>query len=286
MKKLAAAVLAVLLAVMSVNALCGEAESGIFEGRWQDPAWGRAMLKIMRCDVMDVPEEEIWYDVELKWADSASAEMVWYMSAMLDPETGALTYTDGVKTYVTYGAGGEIAEEENQWDDAEGTISLSEGRLLWNDSRDGELSAGFRFERVPQSAPETEEILENYLLPAANAETGSAGASLKQAILARDILRFACDYTLWDADEEALRRNMQAAWEQLSEEERSRFRENLTESIVPLLEDAYGDYSTVEDLFEDAGIAQDMGFLAQDDEAWESWQRLLGHTPALGGGEG
>ena len=139
--------------------------------------------------------------------------------------------------------------------------------------------------RGAQSAPETEEILENYLLPAANAETGSAGASLKQAILARDILRFACDYTLWDADEEALRRNMQAAWEQLSEEERSRFRENLTESIVPLLEDAYGDYSTVEDLFEDAGIAQDMGFLAQDDEAWESWQRLLGHTPALGGGE-
>ncbi|MBR4442229.1 MAG: hypothetical protein IKS52_03025 [Clostridia bacterium] len=96
------------------------------------------------------------------------------------------------------------------------------------------------------------------------------------AIAARDVVRFAFDSILWTVDAEAMRGNLLAAWENLSDSERDLFGENFFDGVAALIDEAFSDYASVEGLFEDAGAGEDMRWLAQDRAAAVSWEALLG----------
>ena len=287
MKKLIGAL--ILIALICVAMMLASAETGFIDltGRWEDPESERALLKIMRTFEMDVPDDEIWYDVELTWSQSKDAETVWYMAAKFDDETRSLVYTDGVKAEVTYDEKGNIASEQKLWEDSEGALIPIDGKLQWADRREDQLrtEAGednMIFQRVSRSAPSAEEFRSEYFMAVANVEESSAGSSLKQAETARDIVRFALRNNLWDTDFKGMRRNMLSAWEKMSADEQSTFDSNLQEIFMPMLESAFGDYAQVSGSFEDAGIGEDMAWLSENREAKASWQTLLGNTMTLG----
>lgn len=282
------------LALLVVTVLCAalaiaSADSGFInmEGRWQDPANDRALLKIMRAYEMDVPDDEIWYDVSLEWPDSADTGTVWYMAAKFDDETQSLEYTDGVKAHVTYADDGSVASEEKVWEDSEGALIPIDGKLQWADKREDQLRAeageeNMMFERVYRSAPGKDDLLSEYFTKVAGVEDGTAGASLKQAAAATEIVRFATINDLWDADGARLKKNILAAWEAMSEEDQSTFDSNLQDIFIPLIDSAFGDYESVAGDFEDAGVGTDMAYLADNKEAKASWQALLAYTLTMG----
>ena len=287
MKKLTGAL--ILIALICLGMMMASAETGFIDlsGRWEDPENERALLKIMRAYEMDVPEDEIWYDVELAWSEGADKETVWYMAAKFDEETQSLEYTDGVKAEVTYDEKGAIVKEDKLWEDSEGALIPIDGKLQWADKREDQLRAeagedNMMFQRVQRIAPSVDEYRSEYYMAVAAVEVGTAGSSLKQAETARDILRFALRNNLWDTDYKGMRRNMLAAWEGMSAEEQSAFDSNLQEIFMPMLENVFTNYDEVAGSFEDAGIGEDMALLSEDREAKASWETLLSNTMTLG----
>ena len=270
MKKL----LCALLAAALVTACFCLAEEGAdpaeaFAGRWADPYYGRATLTIM-------PGREAGglFDISIVCGSSASSSGVWLMTGVWDAENGRLEYENGVMKDVTYDEQG-VASEEIIWDDAVGFFALDGDVLLWNDSRE-ERSAEFRLQKIVMPAPEPETFARDFFGVVAGVERGTAGSSLKMAIAARDVVRFALDNILWTVDAEAMRGNLLAAWESLSDSERDLFGENFFDGVAALIDEAFSDYASVEGLFEDAGAGEDMRWLAQDRAAAVSWEALLG----------
>jgi len=276
-----------LLLVLSVSACLAGAEGArvetpaeAFSGRWRDPYYGRAALTIVPAP-RDDPDGAAWFDISIFWGSSADSAGVWRMEAVWDEAAGRLAYTDGSMTYVTYDGTGKIVEEDVQWDDAEGSFRLNEeGVLLWQDSRE-ERSGEFALLRERAEAPSAEAFAQEYFERIAGVERGTAGASLKAALAARDALRFAFEYDLWNTDMPAMRGNMLAAWESLDDDARARFDENLF-GIADLLDGAFGDYASVAGMFEDAGVGEDMARLVTDEDARRSWETLFAHTLTMG----
>ena len=288
MKKIAL-LLALAFALSSFAALAG-AEAQIdnptiaFVGRWQDPVYGRASLRILRTFVEDAPEDELYYDIQIIWGDSWNSAGVWQMTARWDAEAAMLTYADGVMSIVTTDDDGP-GTEEVQWDDAEGAFWLDvDGTLRWEDSRE-DRSVEFRMSRVIAEAPSAEAFVEDYFRRIANLERGTAGSSLKQAAAVRDVVRFAANNDLWNTDIAVMRGNMLAAWESLDDDTRARFDENFLDVVVDLAGQAFGDYASVQGLFEDAGAGEDMAYLSQDADASLSWETLFSNTFTLGNSE-
>ena len=285
MKRICALILMMTLAIALAMPAWAEDEKNPTErfcGCWQDPKYGRAVLTVSRCYEVDAPEDELWYNARLNWGSSASSEGVWYMSARYDEASDALVYRDGVMAYVSYDEGGEVTDEENMWADAEGSFTLADGRLLWSDSRE-ERAADFVFEPLPKLAPDAEAFRDRYFVPVAEWQQGTAGASLKLAARAAEVLRFADEYRMWDADIPALRQNMLDAWEALDEDTRRYFDENLP-AVMALMESAMSEYPEVAGQFEDAG-AEYMAALAEDELTRQSWDALVANTYTMGNGE-
>ncbi len=285
MKKICAMILVTVLAVaLVIPAWAEDAKNPTerFCGCWQDPNYGRAMLTVSRCYEVDAPEDELWYDAKLVWGDSASSAGVWYMSARYDETSDALIYQDGVMAWVGYGEGGTIISEENQWTDAEGSFTLADDRLLWSDSRE-ERAADFIFEPLPKLAPDAEEFRDRYFVPVSEWRQGTAGSSLKMAALTAEVLSFADEYRMWDADVPTLRQNMLDAWEALDEDTRHYFDENLP-GVMALMDSAMSEYPVVAGQFEDAG-AEYMASLAEDELTRQSWDVLVANTYTMGNGE-
>ena len=284
-KRMTLVLTALLLLALAGTAL---AEAFDFSGRWQDPNDDKAMLSIMRIQESDATAEQPRYDVRLIRTESADAGSVWAMSATCDPGTDTLVYTEGAKRSVTFGEDGGIASEETLWDDSEGAFTPVEGALQWTDSRDGELSGGLRFVRVAPAAPSADAFLSDYLTPVVEVRIGAAGSSLSQAILVRDIARFAFDNALWDADVTAMRANMLEARERLDPEARQAFDGNFSDFIAGQVREALDDYGADAGRYEDAGVGDDMARLMGDAEARASLEALLAATLAMeneGGGE-
>lgn len=267
MKKLLIVILA--LALLAPAAI---AETGDFVGVWQDPYYGRARLRIM-------PGEGDGCRAVLVWGNSADSEGVWTMDAQYDAEADALVYTGGTMAIVTYGEGGDVLGEEVRWDDAEGRFTLSGDKLLWADSRE-ERAAEFAFEALPKQAPEADEIKTRYFLAVADWAPGTAGSSLKLAALCADLMGFADEYRLWDADMPAFAHNLLEAWLMLDESARRRFDEDIG-AVEALMDAALRDYAPVAGQFEDAG-AWTMPYLVRDEEARLSWAALMRYTHAMG----
>ena len=286
MKKLFAIILVMALVVALAAQACAETEETAhaepFRGCWQDPLYGRAVLKIMPATGLDVPEDELWYDIRMTWGSSADSEGVWYMFARYDEETDALVYANGVMSYLTYAENGLDFTEEKQWEDPEGAFTLADGKLLWTDSRE-ERAADFAFEPMQKLAPEADELRDRFFLAVANLEQDTAGSSLKLATLTVDLLLFAYEYRTWDADVPALQANLLTAWNALDDDARQRFDENMP-AVEALMSDALGYYLPLAGQFEDAG-AGNMAYLAENSEACLCWEALMDSLHALSSGE-
>lgn len=274
-------VLALAVASMAVAA-AQETAAERFCGRWQDPYYGRAMLTITPAEGEDVPEDGQWFDAVIRWGSSASSEGVWTMRARYEAADDALVYTGGTLKEVTYAEGGEAASEEVLWDDAEGRFTYADGVLLWADSRE-ERAAEFKLRPVPKTAPTAQEIRERYYTPVADWAPGTAGSSLKLAGVCAELLGFADEYCVWDADAPALRQNLLEAWSMLDETTRRRFDEGLS-NVESLMEMAMSDYPSVAGMFDDAGVGH-MAYLVRDNDCRRSWRALLDYTHNMGDGD-
>ncbi|MBQ8955204.1 MAG: hypothetical protein IJ048_13945 [Clostridia bacterium] len=289
MKKIAL-ILAFVLMFASLTALA-EAPAQIdnptlaFAGRWADPVYDRASLRILRPTAADPNEGEFQYDIQLLWGNSWNSEGVWQMTATWDEAAQKLVYTDGVMSIVTTDDEGQ-GTEEVQWNDAEGAFWFdADGALRWEDSRE-DRSTEFRMERMVSEPPAAEDFTEKYFLPVADVEIGTAGASLKQAILAHDLVRFAYDSDLWNTDLGYMREALLAAWECLDADTCARFDENMFGGVIgELANGIFQDYDNLAGRFEDAGVGEDTAFLSADAEACESWATLFANTLTMGNSE-
>ncbi len=286
MKKFLIAML-LIAALLCTSCLAAEEtrQPADYSGRWVDPYYGRAALTIRRAFNAEAPENEIHFDISIHWGNSADSEGVWLMDGVWNPEDGNLTYTNGSMAIVTYAENGDVANEDVQWEDAEGAFTLNEeGIMLWQDSRE-ERAAEFKLERILSQAPSVEEFAVDYFECVAAMESGTAGASLKMAIAAHDVLQFAFEHDLWNTDIPTMRENMLAAWETLDDETRGRFDENMFGSLTAFMNDVFVDYEGVAGLFDDVDLGDDMSRLAHDDDAMACWDTLISHTATMGNSE-
>lgn len=129
-------------------------------------------------------------------------------------------------------------------------------------------------------APDHDALAYCFFRVVAGYHHGTAGSSLAEASAACDVLSFAADAELWLADTEALRANLQEAWESLDDDEREVFRINFP-SLEELLNSCFEDWDAQRPRFEDAGAAELMDGLVADGAAQWSWEALCECARAL-----
>lgn len=255
-----------------------------FVGIWYDHTSGRASMTILLSETPEQTDDEVRYDVTIRWGSSAWEESVWTMTAGYDKDADALVYTDGSHMDRRYRDNGEIEKEDVAWTDAEGSLRLENGLILWTDSHE-EWAEELRFERYRSPDVSPEEFADRYFR-AAIVEQGTAGSSLKQATAACAVLTFARDGSFWNCDIPTMRENMLAAWESLSQQERDAFDESFFGGeLWQLINSAVEDYDSVRDMFRDAGVDDEMSALLAVEDTILSWQTLLPHTFTMGNSE-
>ena len=252
------------------------AELSRYIGEWYDRTSQRATMTI-------VPSEEHGgARVTIHWGSSAWQAVEWSLPVVVK-EDGGLSYSDGEKAEVSYEEDGELTKETREVlrSDLEGTFTFdAEGNLLWTDERE-ENAADCVFERYQPLLPERDVWIDQYFRVVSGYEPGTAGASLAEAQVACAIFGFASDYQLWAADVTAMRDSMLAAWEGMSEKERSGFDANFID-VVRLIDDCLSDYEGVSGIFDDAGVGDRMGALLGSETARLSWSALCANTLTLG----
>ncbi len=109
-----------------------------FEGIW---GCGRATMTIESLD-------DVIY-VTVMWGNSASESARWEYACDYDAENDCLvSQPDGVLAYVTFGEDGEIAAEEQVYDNGEAVFRIDdEGFLIWEDKVEN-AAEDMRFEKV------------------------------------------------------------------------------------------------------------------------------------------
>ena len=132
--------------------------------------------------------------------------------------------------------------------------------------------------------PGPEAFADFYYRMVAGVPQGTAGASLAEAQAACDVLGFACGNELWLADEDTLRSNMLEAWEGLTEDEQAAFDVNFI-GVNELLSSCFEDWESNRGCFEDAGVADMMAELLENETAQWSWDTLSANTLTLGNSE-
>lgn len=249
-----------------------------FVGSYNDRTSERAHLAITP-DALDGA-----YTAVLHWGDSAWSYAEWRMTASFDEASGKLTYTDGEMAHVSADENGTVTRE-TVWNDATGAFAFENGRLVWTDSRE-ERCGEFDFERYTAPSPTAEDFADGYFRALAAAyQPGTAGASLKLAAASSEALRFAADHDLWTTDVSAMRGEMLAAWESLTDDERAAFDDAFL-PVVHLLDDCLDDFEGEKATFEDAGVAEMTETLLADPAAVLSWRTLLSNTLTLGNSDG
>ena len=91
---------------------------------------------------------------------------------------------------------------------------------------------------------------------------------------------------IWNEDVPTLRKNMLAAWESLTDEERSAFDSNFLD-VVRLIDRCLDDWEVNKGVFTDAGVQADrLEELLKDKAAQVSWSDLVAHTLTMGNSDG
>ena len=167
------------------------------------------------------------------------------------------------------------------WCEAQAMMAQQDGEIfalcLWYDAAPGlmySVSAhvedlkGLDIQKAAESvfAPlqnEADAVTSEDILPVLIGCTGyegTAGSSLKEAAAACRLMMFAGDKQLADADEMILSEAAAEALAGLTEEQRAELSGNM-ESINNLLTAAFDDYESMRDLFDTAGVAEEMDLL-------------------------
>ncbi|MBO7405707.1 MAG: S-layer homology domain-containing protein [Clostridia bacterium] len=249
-----------------------------YVGLWVDSTSQRASMSIMSS------AEYPYYDVAIHWADSAASAAEWTMKASYDANTGRLVYENGKMAYVTYDEGGKGTPDE-KWADGKGAFYWSDdGILMWEDSRE-EKSAAFRFERNLPAVPLAEELTTGFFKVIGGIQSGTAGASLKQASAISEAMSFASRSQIWAADNPTLRRNILAAWNTLTPEEQTAFDDNFI-TVLTAARSAKENWDENKGAYEDAGVAETMTALLANRSAWLSWETLTANTLTMGNSDG
>lgn len=105
------------------------AEVPDISGEYQDEVSQRATLKLVKH------EDGNTYDAVIGWSSSASELVEWAFTGDFDGEK--IEYTDGISKLYTSDEDGN-ANEELRDGDYSGTLLLSDGKLKWTGSNDGE----------------------------------------------------------------------------------------------------------------------------------------------------
>ncbi|MCR5683360.1 MAG: S-layer homology domain-containing protein [Clostridiales bacterium] len=249
-----------------------------FVGLWNDLTSQRANMTIMSS------AEYPYYDVTIHWADSAGSAAEWTMKASYDANAGRLVYENGKMAYVTYDEGGKGTADE-KWADGTGSFFWSaDGILMWEDSRE-ERSTAFRFDCAPTAAPTAEELTTGFFKVIGGIQTGTAGASLKQASAIAEAMGFASRNTIWAANNTTLRKNILAAWNALTPEEQTAFDDNFI-AVLTAARNAKENWEENKGAYEDAGVAETMTGFLSDRGAWLSWEALTSNTLTMGNSDG
>lgn len=247
----------------------GTDASGVagYEGTWVSD---RATLTIEELD------DAVYCTIQ--WGSSAFESVEWeYQDCLYDEVTGGLTTPEtGVKRNVTYGEDGDVVSSEIIYDDGAASFVLDdEGRLVWTDFKETPGENRLTFERAEFVPEDTliEELAEDFIQVVAGIEQGTAGASLKQAIAACEVLRFAAGSDLAELGADGLKACLGEAMESVDEEARAAFEENL-DGMAALLNACLEDWEANRPLFDDAGVAEEMDALVSDAEVRLNWEML------------
>ena len=260
MKRVFTALLALAILGGTAMAEIGYNYTDLYVGRWKDERVSGASLTILP----EYVEEEgvdylVLFPTTFTWKNSQ-----WTMTAGYNEGTGRLEYVDGVKTQ-----GGKKA-----WTDATGYLKVDgKGRLTWSDSREADAEK-LSLERDWSPTPDADTLVAEFFLPVAGLERGSAGAVMKAAQVVAQVVKFAGDAELWNADGEALQQAVTKAWESLSEDEQVRFDAAFADGVSDPADMAFEDYDEVKGVFKDAGVSKDMAALIESPEVKLSWDML------------
>lgn len=120
-----------------------------------------------------------------------------------------------------------------------------------------------------------------YFRMLAGLETGTAGSSLRAAEAACDVFSFAAFNGLDNPDIELLRANMLEGFSYLDEDEQAAFWQGF-DIVRELLDNCFDDYEANRAVFEDAGVADMMDMLMEDEVYRTAWENLRDHTLTMG----
>lgn len=119
-------------------------------------------------------------------------------------------------------------------------------------------------------AVSSDQIRDNIINEVVSYHPGTAGSSLKQALAAANVLRFATEQKLSRND---CKTAFEKAWSETDEESQKYFRENY-EGLSWLITSAFSDYDFVSGVFEDAGAAEIMKTALRQADAEKDWAAL------------
>lgn len=121
-----------------------------------------------------------------------------------------------------------------------------------------------------KAAVSSDQIRDNIINEVVSYHPGTAGSSLKQALAAANVLRFATEQKLSRND---CKTAFEKAWSETDEESQKYFRENY-EGLSWLITSAFSDYDSVSGVFEDAGAAEIMRTALGQADAEKDWDAL------------
>ena len=102
---------------------------------------------------------------------------------------------------------------------------------------------------------------------------GTAGSSLKRVIAVVNVLEFSVENKLAQVNRESFAAELNAAWDEMTEEEKELFPELLA-SVTEQADEALQSFDSWSGLFEDAGVLEKMQQLMREKTLLKDWEAL------------
>ena len=132
-----------------------------------------------------------------------------------------------------------------------------------------------------------DEDLANIIKDASQIGEGTAGSSLKRAIVAHDVAVLAANRGYAAGSVEELKKTFEATVDAMDEDAKASVDATFMDGVIPLLDKAIdeGDYDSVKGLFEDAGVADDMDTILKAPGLKESYGAIKAAYLTMGNSE-